>query len=121
MLSPLRIIAWNEQCKLRLYISEKSGWHSLKGTGGRFIDVEGKKMDEVIESLKVRRVDWIKVDVEGSEFEVIEGLQNTLRKFDPRLIVEVTNMKTIQLIKDIGYKCILIPPLTSRNYYCERR
>lgn len=118
---PLSFAAWNKQRKLKLYISEKSGWYKLEGTEGKFIEVEGKKVDDVIKMLELQRVDWIKVDVEGAEFEVIEGTSNTIKKFYPKMIIEITNKKTIQLMEDLGYSCIQIPPLISNNYYCKKK
>lgn len=36
------------------------------------------------------RVDFIKIDVEGYEYEALIGLQNTLHKFKPKMLIEFT-------------------------------
>jgi FkbM family methyltransferase len=38
------------------------------------------------ETSHVQRIDFIKVDVEGHEFQVLSGAQETIRKFRPRFI-----------------------------------
>jgi FkbM family methyltransferase len=40
------------------------------------------------ELLDIPRLDWIKVDVEGAEIEVLKGARQLIEKFNPRIIVE---------------------------------
>jgi FkbM family methyltransferase len=47
--------------------------------------------DEVVAELDLRAIAVIKIDVEGAELEVIEGLSNTLRKQQPFVVFEVLN------------------------------
>ena len=50
------------------------------------LKVEVKKLDEVIpENVKI---DFIKIDVEGGEFDVLKGGINLLQKYNPLLIFE---------------------------------
>ena len=46
-------------------------------------------MDDVLSVLPVSRVDVIKIDVEGAEKAVIDGAQETLRRFKPAVIMEM--------------------------------
>ncbi|MEE9367289.1 MAG: FkbM family methyltransferase [Pontiella sp.] len=48
------------------------------------------KGDDYVESLKLNRIDLIKVDVEGFEKIVLAGLRNTLIKYRPKIVVEFT-------------------------------
>jgi len=50
-----------------------------------------RKGDELIAELKIPFVSVIKIDVEGAELEVIEGLLNTIREKMPFVVFEVLN------------------------------
>lgn len=39
-------------------------------------------------AMPLPRLDWIKIDVEGAELEVLQGAKESLQKFSPRVIVE---------------------------------
>ena len=46
-------------------------------------------VDNIVEKLGLTRLDFMKVDVEGHEFEVVKGAQNTLSKMEPTLLIEI--------------------------------
>jgi len=58
-------------------------------TGYQYVCV--RNGDEVIAELDLRPIAVIKIDVEGGELEVIEGLSNTIRKQQPFVVFEVLN------------------------------
>ena len=67
-------------------------------------------IDEIVEKYKLPRVDWIKIDVEGSEFDVLVGAAKTITEFHPTLLVENHigyNLKVEDdirsLLRPIGY------------------
>ena len=110
----LNIAAWSENRKMTLFIGDKPGHHSAKKDFGRgSIIVKAKALDNVLNELKVERVNWIKIDVEGAEFEVLNGLQNTLRKHRPTLIVEISKEqnKIEDFISKLGYTLEKIAPM----------
>jgi FkbM family methyltransferase len=81
---------WNCSKQLRFFIGASSAH------GGLYFDydlnsiwVKAEKIDRIIADAKLSRVDWIKIDVEGAEYEVLQGLEETLDRFKPRLLVEV--------------------------------
>jgi len=47
--------------------------------------------------------DFIKIDTEGSEFEVIKGAGNTIKKHLPIIYIEGTNEALLQYLFDLGY------------------
>lgn len=47
--------------------------------------------DEIIGELQLSGISCIKIDVEGGELEVMEGLEGTLRKHAPAVVFEVLN------------------------------
>ena len=65
-----------------------SGWGFLAPDLGA-VEVAVTTVDETIETLALPTVDFIKIDVEGSEMAVLLGAENALSEFKPILIFEV--------------------------------
>jgi FkbM family methyltransferase len=51
--------------------------------------VRGRPIDDVVNELGLKRVDVLKADVEGAELLVLRGASQTLKRFHPKLILEV--------------------------------
>jgi FkbM family methyltransferase len=49
--------------------------------------VELTTIDELVRDLKLERVDYIKMDIEGAEREALAGATGTIRRFHPRLTI----------------------------------
>jgi precorrin-6B methylase 2 len=68
---------------------------------------------------------FVKIDVEGSEFEVLEGMSETLRTHAPALIVEVHGLelkrRCIALLRDAEYAPVVKANAWWRNLYPEMR
>ncbi len=57
-----------------------------------------------VDSLELSRVDFIKIDVEGHELEVLHGSRRTLEQHRPTLMIEVTSPRTVEfLCATMGY------------------
>lgn len=52
-------------------------------------------LDAWLEEHPMRRIDMIKIDIEGAELPCLKGAERTLRKFQPSLIVEVQDATAI--------------------------
>lgn len=52
------------------------------------VSVPTVTLDSFVEAENIGRLDFIKIDVEGHEAEVIEGAQSTLQRFGPAMVVE---------------------------------
>lgn len=61
---------------------------------------ETKSVDDLVAELGLSRVDFIKIDVEGAELDVLEGARDTLQRFKPIVIMEF-NSYTFTLLRDI--------------------
>ena len=72
--------------------------------------VKATTLDSIVRKLELKRVDLVKIDVEGAELEVLKGGIETIHRFHPKIIVEVHEWlgvkgnKIIQLLKKYGYK-----------------
>ena len=51
-------------------------------------DVPCRTLDTMLSSMNIDRVDYIKVDVEGFELNVLKGARDTLKSCRPRIIME---------------------------------
>jgi FkbM family methyltransferase len=54
-------------------------------------EVEVRTLDDIIAERDITRIDLIKIDVEGFEYEVLQGARATLHRFRPRMILEWHN------------------------------
>jgi len=112
-----------------LYVSKFSDLHSLhKDMLDVAIDtvpVRTRTLDTLaLRELKLDKIDLIKIDVEGAEIEVLEGMKEVIKKYYPILIIEVFQ-KNLEKIKEIlnkhNYSLIKriyesINPLTKERY-----
>ncbi len=55
------------------------------------VDVEVKTVDQCFDELGLDRIDFLKIDVEGFELEVLEGAIETINRFKPRVVLEMNH------------------------------
>lgn len=53
------------------------------------VDIKKERLDDFVRENKISKIDFIKIDVEGHEFNILKGAANTLRKFKPTLLIEI--------------------------------
>ena len=75
--------------------------------------VEVRTLDSLASALKLTRVDVIKIDAEGADFEILKGAENIVRKWKPLLLVTAYHcpehaMQMRKWIEDLalGYKMV---------------
>lgn len=73
--------------------------------------IETETLDSIINRLKIKRVDLIKIDVEGNELEVLIGAKEILKKYSPKIICESLDEESEKGIRSI---------LKEYNYTVER-
>jgi FkbM family methyltransferase len=79
---------------VKLYISSHSERHSTSVAlnpstryNGNYIFVESARLDTIVSELGIRRVDLVKIDVEGAELSILKGAEKTINKFKPSLTI----------------------------------
>ncbi|MBG0787300.1 MAG: FkbM family methyltransferase [Anaerolineaceae bacterium] len=72
------------------------------------IQVKMVALDEMLAAGELRPPDYMKVDVEGAEYEALKGARNLLEKYHPLLFLDThqreAHLPTIELLKELGYK-----------------
>jgi FkbM family methyltransferase len=64
--------------------------------GEHDIKVTIRRMDDLVSEMNLPAVDLVKIDVEGAEHEVLRGMEQTLKRFRPVLVVEVHHQFLLQ-------------------------
>ena len=119
----LNLAVYSKKARLKLYLPDEdlgyTGHHSLmtnylatknrKQKEGRYIEVQADTLDNLLRSKGITTVNWIKIDVEGAEYEVLKGAVETLAESkDISILVEVhgkeTYHPTMELFKLNNFK-----------------
>ena len=100
-----------------LILNQSQGLHSFlsgenKGDKTGSEKVKVVKLDDELRRLNIKRVDFIKMDIEGAEIEAIKGSEKILRQYKPRLAIasyHIVNNKTTSIFLEkyltgLGYK-----------------
>lgn len=94
--------------KLYLYKGDTSGSSSLiynQGLGE--IKVKSRKLDTIVRDNNISNIDVIKIDVEGAELDVLTGAVKTLKKYKPKLIIDIHSInrkKLFDILNKLDYK-----------------
>ena len=96
------------------YSDEEAGWASIQpqhqpGSLPRSSLVSVIRLDDWVLDHPVNRVDFMKLDIEGSELDALLGAQLTLRRFHPTVVAETkcgwNHDEIRQLLISTGYEC----------------
>ncbi|WP_339869207.1 FkbM family methyltransferase [uncultured Algoriphagus sp.] len=93
-ISPVKLGLSDKKGEVTLYASEDSneGTNTIYNTEKFSIElgkIQLDTLDEQIEELKINKVNFLKIDVEGAELQVLKGALNTLKKHLPILLLEI--------------------------------
>jgi Methyltransferase FkbM domain len=67
-----------------------------------FIEVSADTLDNLLHRVGIDKVNWIKIDVEGAELEVLKGAEGLLsRSTDIALLVEVHSPDLVKPIVEL--------------------
>src|SRR5215211_3000966 len=101
----LNYAAYSKEDKIRLYLlQDESSWTKYNtvmtdraGNEKKFVEVKANTLDYLLQSIGIKheQVNWIKIDVEGAEFDVLKGAKDILSKSkDISLLIEIHNLTT---------------------------
>ena len=118
--------AGSEDGKLKFLVSTKSNRSRTipqeetvsPSTNEKIIEVPVKKLDNFLEEIGIKQLDFLRMDVEGFENYVYEGIKNSVKKFKPLIQMEIHKMylgsektkKFLKELKEDGYDVLYYIP-----------
>ncbi|MEO1655541.1 MAG: FkbM family methyltransferase, partial [Bacteroidota bacterium] len=110
----------NQKDNSKLYLSNlNQGNHSLRADmidvnkGVKTVDIETLRLDDWMAEVKPEKVDALKIDVEGWEFQVLDGARKFLRKYRPSLLIECRK----SLLLESQSVLSVLEEIPEANYY----
>ena len=112
---PLNYAVFSARTRMKLYEQSASAkYNSLMlaraAKTKNYVEVNADTLDSILKLNEVNQVNWIKIDVEGAEFEVLKGSTKTLSTDNVSLFIEIHN------IDDPSHYHNIIDFLKYRNY-----
>lgn len=97
--------AWSHSGRIGWREMETPVWHRAELEEST-ATVEAVTVDRLVTQHALKRVDWIKMDIEGGEVEALKGAERTLREFRPALFIEIhaTASAVKDLLVPLGYR-----------------
>jgi FkbM family methyltransferase len=79
---------------------------SIGHTTGRSFDVRMVTLDRFYQSIGMKRLDWIKMDIEGQEPVALAGMSHVIDAFRPNFLFEnhEGGAETCRLLQELGYR-----------------
>jgi len=115
---PLNLAVSDKTEVVNFFEAKDAAYSGLKDTGRNQI-IGVRKVpcyctDALLRPLRLQRIDFIKIDVEGYEEEVVSGLVEVISVFKPTILCEICQRnssndpdKTIQKILSLGYQAFI--------------
>ena len=97
----------------RLQVVDDQSWSKLEEYGQhpfteKVIDVELVAIDDLVDAQEIRPPTLVKIDVEGAEIAVLEGMARTLQAHRPAVICELhgTHREFVAALSREGYRVV---------------
>jgi len=109
---------FNENKPTRIYLnSSDQAAHSIFGHGNNFVDIDTTTLSEVMDSNRIKMCNLLKLDCEGSEYEILQSTPddyfNRIQKICLEYHILENNFEPLNLLKSrltsLGYKVFDMP------------
>ena len=98
-----------------------SGSMTLNGSGKNPLKANFKKYEDIVELQNIEDCDLIKIDVEGAELKVINEIFPLIKKFKPKIIIEINRTYLDQHKKDLLLKLLKENQYKKYKIFGEKR
>ena len=133
----LNYAAFSEETKIKLYLPAGDIFTKYNPIMSnqiwvkpqvKFIEVNANTLDNILQQIGTRQVNWIKIDVEGAKFEVLKGAHNLLlNNKNITLLIEVHGspkdyrLKVEELLRLYNFKTELERTYENNGYIIIRK
>jgi FkbM family methyltransferase len=94
---PLNYAVFSTKTRIKLYEQSASAKYNsvilARARTENYVEVNADTLDSILEQNGINQVNWIKIDVEGAEFEVLKGSTETLSRENISLLIEIHNIE----------------------------
>jgi len=105
--------------KKDFFITKGSGCHSFSPPSGiqivNKVKINVKTLDTLLRELNIKRVDFLKIDTEGAELEILKGAKETLSK-NPQMKMIIASyhypheaLKVAEYLRKLNFSTEIIP------------
>jgi FkbM family methyltransferase len=102
-ITTLNYAVYSKETKIKLFLPDEKSNHTIYNTliptrakdGEKFVEVNANTLDNLLQQNGIsQEVNWIKIDVEGAEYEVLKGAHDTISNSkNIAFLVEVHNIE----------------------------
>ena len=86
-------VGWNQERPNEMWIGHRNEPNGIMlKDGSQGVQAPLTTIDKVVEELKLPRVDYIKMDIEGAEARALTGAQSTIARYHPRLSISAEHL-----------------------------
>jgi FkbM family methyltransferase len=113
---PLNYAVFSTRTRIKLYEQSASAkYNSVMLTRAaktkNYVEVNADTLDSILKQNGINQINWIKIDVEGAEFEVLKGSTETLSGGSISILLEIHNIEdpshyhnVVNFLKDLNYE-----------------
>ena len=89
--TPINVALGADEGSVSMYVDERNLATAFVVDIGTGYEIPLTSLDRLVEQQTLTRLDFIKIDVEGCELEVLQGARTTLARFQPLVMLEMNH------------------------------
>jgi len=112
---------WNKRDRIPFYLSDYQNAGSplkefRKVKKEKFLKIQADSLDNIVKNLNIKKVDYVWMNIEGSEINALKGMKKTLKDNKCKLCISTHKVNddytstndVIKILNEYGYKTELV-------------